>query len=78
MRDLFGDEQEVVVDAGNVRQLIDQLESRYPGAKVRLVQNGELVPGLAVVINGQAATLGLLQKLKADDEVHFLPALGGG
>ena len=78
MRDLFGDELEVVVDAGNVRQLIDALESRYPGTKVRLVQDGALLPGVAVVINGQAATMGVLQKLKADDEVQFLPALGGG
>jgi hypothetical protein len=30
------------------------------------------------VVDGEVARLGLLQPVRADSEVHFLPALGGG
>ena len=44
----------------------------------RLCDGDGLAPGLAVSVNGAASALGLLQKVKPDDEVHFLPAIGGG
>lgn len=71
--------QEVVELAGrNVRQIVDGLEAMFPGIKERLCLGSGLRPGLAVAVDGQIATLGLLQPVNPESEVHFLPAIGGG
>lgn len=78
MKDLFEGREHVQLEAANVRELIAAIESRFPGAQTRLVENGQLRSGIAVVVNGRPSSLGMQQPLEADDEVHFLPALGGG
>jgi molybdopterin converting factor small subunit len=64
--------------AESVAELVQAMDSRFPGVSGRLLQDGELRPGLAVVINGAAASLGVLASLQPQDEVHFLPAIAGG
>lgn len=78
LRYLTGGATQVVADGRNVRTVIDDLERQYPGTRERLLQDGCLRPGMAVVINGAAATLGLLQPVPDEAELHFLPAIGGG
>lgn len=78
MREVFGGQDSVVVEAQNVRILIQALDERFPGVKARLVENGAIKAGVAVVVNGRASSLGMLEPLAPEDEVHFLPALGGG
>ena len=78
MRDLFQGQPHVAVEAGNVRALVEALEGQFPGAKERICEHGGLRPGISVVVNGRPSSLGLHQTLEPDDEVHFLPALGGG
>ena len=70
--------KQVDVEARNVRQLIDGLDQLYPGMKERLVEEGQIRSNLAVAIDGEIARMGLLEKLKDNSEVHFLPAIGGG
>ena len=77
-RPLTGGVDQVDVDAGNVGQIIDVLESRFPGIRDRLCEEGELKPGLTVAVDGNVSALGLFQKVEEDAEVHFLPAIGGG
>ena len=36
------------------------------------------MPGIAVIIDGETANLGMLEKVKEDSEIHFLPAISGG
>ena len=36
------------------------------------------MPGMAVIVDGETGNVGLLEKVKEDSEVHFLPAIGGG
>lgn len=62
----------------NVRQLILDLESHYPGMKHVLLNEAGLRPGVAVVVDGQIAPLGLYQSLEGAREVTFIPAIGGG
>ena len=38
----------------------------------------DLIPGLAVIIDGEVSLLGMLDKVQETSEVHFLPAIGGG
>ena len=77
-RPLTGGVDQVDVEAGNVGQIIDVLESRFPGIRDRLCEEGGLKPGLTVAVDGNVSSLGLVQKVGPNSEVHFLPAIGGG
>jgi molybdopterin synthase sulfur carrier subunit len=61
-----------------VRALIDDLDSRFPGLRQRLSEDGRLKPGLAVVVGTSIQAAGLLADVPEDAEVHFVPAVGGG
>ena len=75
---MTGGTKEVEVEAANVRQIIDRLEELYPGIKDRLVEGGRVRPNLSVAVDGEVARLGLLEKVRENSEVHFVPAIGGG
>ena len=66
------------VPGATIRELIDNLERQFPGIRDALSYEGEIMPGLAVVVDGEASNLGMLERVKEDSEVHFLPAIGGG
>src|SRR4051812_28099267 len=78
MRDLTGGQDTVVVTGATVRELVRNLEARFPGAARRLCAGDLLRPGMAVAVDGQLATLGLSQPVGGTSEVHFLPAIAGG
>ncbi len=77
---LTGGQQCVSVAGGTVRQVIDNLEAAFPGLKAELYDPDEdlVMPGMSVVIDGETSQLGLLERVREDSEIHFLPALGGG
>lgn len=77
---LTGGRQQVAVPGATVRQVINNLEREYPGARDLLmdVEEDDLLPGLAVVVDGETSLLGLLERVGEGSEVHFLPAIGGG
>ena len=80
LQQLTGGKQQVQVEGSTVRRLINNLEKQYPGIKEFLCDEMEddLIPGLAVVIDGEVSLLGMLDKVQENSEVHFLPAIGGG
>lgn len=80
LQPLTGGNQQVQVEGATVRRLINNLEKQYPGIKEFLVDEGEedLIPGLAVIVDGEASQLGMMEKVQENSEVHFLPAIGGG
>jgi len=80
LQTLTGGQQTVHVPGKTVGQVIDNLERAFPGLKVHLYDAEEdlLMPGLAVVVDGETSQLGLLEQVGEESEVHFLPALGGG
>ncbi len=78
MRNLTGGEANITLPGTTVREVIDNLESRYPGMKERLCEEDRLKPGIAVYINGLLSRGSLLEHVDADAEIHFLPAIGGG
>lgn len=67
-----------MVEGATVRQIINNLEAEFPGIKARLVDNDRIMPGMAVIVDGEVTRLGLLQRVSEDNEIHFLPAIGGG
>lgn len=71
----------VELEAGTVRDLVDQLESRYPGFREQvLTSDGELHRFVNVYVNDEDARY--LEKLDtkvADgDTVSLLPSVAGG
>ena len=78
MQTLTEGEKQVRVDGSTVRQIIDNLDSEYPGVKARLVEDGRVKPNISVAVDGEVTPLGMLEKVNEDSEVHFLPAIGGG
>ena len=78
LRPLTGGASEVDVEASSVRQVIAALDERFPGIRERLCEGEQFRPGLAVAVDGRMSSVGLLQKVRPESEVHFLPAVGGG
>ena len=78
LQKMTGGDKKVDMDVRNVRQVIDRLDELYPGIKNRLVEDGEILPNLPIAIDGDVAIMGLLEKVREDSEVHFVPAIGGG
>ena len=80
IQNLTGGVEIVHVPGSTVRQLINNLEELYPGLKEILYDEEEedIMPGLAVIVDGEASQLGVLERVSDTSEVHFLPAIGGG
>jgi molybdopterin synthase sulfur carrier subunit len=78
LRDLTHGQETVRVSGSTVGKIIAALDQTYPGIKDRLCTANGLRPGIAVAVNSQVATLGLIQPVPGNSEVHFLPAVSGG
>ena len=78
MRTLTNGTEQVEVSGTTVRQAIEAMDAQYPGFKARLCPGDELLPGMAVAVNGNVTSQGLRQKVQPGSEIHFLPAIGGG
>ncbi len=70
----------VQADGANLRELIVDLERRYPGLGDRIRENGAVRQHVNVFVNGHEmrCLAGEATGLKAGDEVAFIPALVGG
>ncbi len=76
---LLTQQRETVRAAGTtVRDVIDHLDDQFPGIKARLCEGDSLRRGMLVAIDAEVSRLGLDQTVGDDNEVHFLPAIGGG
>jgi molybdopterin converting factor small subunit len=61
-----------------VGQLLERLDASFPGLQERLLYRGDLVPGIAVFVDGEQGFMKLLEKVHPASEVHFLPPIVGG
>ncbi len=68
----------VEIAGSTLREVIRNLDARFPGLGEQLIEDGDLRPSIAVSVDGEIATGGLLEKIGPSSEVHFLPAIGGG
>lgn len=78
VRKLTGGRDRVQASGSTVRQIITSLEFNYPGMESALTMEGEIVPGIVAIIDGEVAYMGMLERVNEGSEVHFLPAIGGG
>jgi molybdopterin synthase sulfur carrier subunit len=81
LRGVTGGESEVSVDAANVADVLNQLESRFPDIRGRLRDDeGELRRFVNLYVNGEDIRFlsGLQTSLNAGDEMSIIPAVAGG
>ena len=78
LRPLTGGQEAVTVAGGTVGQVLDNLEQRCPGVRARLCQGDRLRPNLSLLVDGELSARGLLQKVRVDSEIRFIPAIHGG
>jgi len=78
---LTDNQAEVMVDGGDVRELIGNLEQKFPGVKARLCdEQGMLRRFVNIYINEEDIRFlkGETTPLKDGDEVSIVPAIAGG
>jgi sulfur-carrier protein len=68
----------VIANGRNIGQLVEDLERQFPGLREQLIEEGEIKPSIAVSIDGDLGTAGILEPVRESSEVFFLPAIGGG
>ena len=78
LRPLTDGRETIDVEGQSIAEVIAALDQQFPGVRARLVDGERLKPGLSVGIGTRVSSRGLTSKVSPDDEVHFLPAIGGG
>ena len=78
LRELTNGQKSLSIEGDTVRQVIENLESKYPGMKERLCDGETLRPSISIVVDGSTSTLKLRQQLRESSEVHFVIAMSGG
>lgn len=79
---LTGGSKEVESDGTTLGQIVDDLESRYPGMKARIIEDvtGELQPFVTVYLNDEDVRF--LKEMDTPvtdgDTILILPAIAGG
>ncbi|HTW89406.1 MAG TPA: MoaD/ThiS family protein [Candidatus Binataceae bacterium] len=78
LRKFTGGVERVQVSGRNLREIIDDLERRFPGMSAHLLDDGELNGSVVASIDGEIDAAGIQASVNENSEVYFLPALGGG
>ncbi len=78
LRHLTDGIDQVQIPGQNIGQVIDGLDSLYPGFKKRLVDADEIHAEIAVIIDQEVVDRDLLEVVHQDSEVHFVPSVSGG
>ena len=81
LRRMTNGESKVEIDSSDVGDMVEKLDSSYPGLKARLVdENGDLRYFVNIYLNGEDVRFlqGLDTTTKSGDEVSIVPAVAGG
>jgi len=80
LRAEVGGERQVPAEGDTVRELLDDLTSRYPSLRGQLFEDDDLAPFVNVYVEGEdVRTLdGLDTPVKSGSTVILLPAMAGG
>lgn len=79
MRKFTGGQSKVMIESGEtLRDLMDNLERKYPGIRAMVVHDELVKEEIAVFVDGENIHQGLFQPVRENSEIHFLPMLAGG
>jgi molybdopterin converting factor small subunit len=69
----------VKVEPGSVRASLDELERRFPGFRVQVVDRGAVHRFVRLFVNGELLSgPDLEHELEGDDELEIVAAIAGG
>jgi len=63
------------VEGASVGEVVENLERLWPGLRERLVEGDRLRAHIRVAVDGRVSMLGLLERLSANSEIHFVAAV---
>jgi molybdopterin synthase sulfur carrier subunit len=78
MQELTDGKEKIDVEGNTIREVLNSLESIYPGFKQRICEGDQIRPNIAVYVDGALTREGMRQRVSAESEIHFLPAISGG
>jgi molybdopterin synthase sulfur carrier subunit len=78
LRTLTGGRDVVAVEGRTIRAAVEHLEALHPGIQSHLLDGQRLRSGMTIAVNNRFVPDGLRTAVNADDEIHFLPTIGGG
>ncbi len=80
LQKMVGGQRSLQGEGANVGELLDDLDSRYPGFKGQIITDGQLHRFVNIYLNDEDIRfLGQLETpLKEGDTLSILPALAGG
>jgi len=78
LQSLTGGQASVEAEGATVRQVIESLETAWPGIRDRLMEQDRLRPNISVAVDGEVTPMGLLEPVGPSSEVHFVAAIKGG
>ena len=80
LRQVPGGEKVVNARGSNIAEILNDLETRYPGIKDKLVNEGQLKRYVNIYINDEDIRFsnGLNTVVRSGDELTILPAVAGG
>jgi len=78
MRKLTGGRDRVTVSGKNLREAIADLDRQFPGIGNQLLDDGDIKASIAVSIDGEVGTNGVLDTIRANSEIFFMPSIAGG
>jgi molybdopterin converting factor small subunit len=78
MRTLTGGHDRVTVSGKNLREAIADLDRQFPGIASQLLDDGDIRASIAVSIDGEIGTHGVLDTIGESSEIYFMPQIAGG
>jgi sulfur-carrier protein len=80
LRERAGGEREVEARGDTVRDVLDDLMSRFPALREQLVEHDEIAPFVNVYVEGEDVRTrdGLDTEVRPTSTVILLPAMAGG
>ncbi len=81
LRNLTNDQDLVEIEASSIREVIDALESDFPGVKERICEeDGSIRRFVNVYVNGEDVRFlsELDTSVSENDEISIVPAVAGG
>jgi len=78
MRKFTAGHDRVTVSGRNMREALADLDRQFPGVARELIEDGDIKPSIAVSIDGEVSTNGILETIRENSEIHFMPQISGG
>ena len=81
LRRMTNGQAKVEIESADLGELVDKLNSEFPGFKDRLVdENGELRYYVSIYLNGEDVRFldGMSTSTNEGDEISIVPAVAGG